>query len=121
MPTQLITDREQALRVGYAATDWSRPVPYDEYLRAVEDWEVQCIQRDGECIGTVYRHPRTGEVHVSVLPPWRRRWVTRGLLRQILSGPRVLTRVSPGHDYMYDILHRLGFRPTAGGYLVKEQ
>lgn len=121
MATRLVTNREQALRVGYVATDWTHPVEYPTYLSAVADWEVQGIYRDGECIGSVYRHPPSGEVHVSVLPQWRKRWVTRGLLQQILSGPRVTTRVTPGHDYMYPILARLGFRPGQGGYLVKEQ
>jgi len=34
---------------------------------------------------------------------------------------RVTTRVTPGHDEMYGILARLGFKQQPDGLLVKEQ
>ena len=118
MTTQLIDDRESALRVGYEATDWSAPVLFEDYRNSVNDWIIKAIKRDDEIIGAVYR--KDDELHVSVLPQWRRVWVTKGLLRQLFDGSRVTTKVTPGHDYMYDILKRLGFKESDSGMLVKE-
>jgi hypothetical protein len=118
MATQLVDDREAALRVGYEATDWSVPVLFEDYRNSVKDWIIKAIKRDDQIIGAVYL--KDDELHVSVLPEWRRMWITKGLLRQLFSGPRVTTKVTPGHDYMYDILKRLGFKESDSGMLVKE-
>lgn len=117
MATVLADDRNTALRVGYAATDWSVPVDFEDYAAAMKPWTIRAIVRDGECIGAVFR--RDDEVHVSVLPKWRGVWATKGLLRQILNGPRVTTKVSQGHDHMYGILGRLGFKSGENGSLIK--
>jgi hypothetical protein len=118
MTTQLVDDRETALRVGYEATDWNAPMVFEDYCAAVKDWTVKAIKRDDSVIGAVYR--KDDELHVSILPEWRRIWVTKGLLRQLFSEPKVTTKVTHGHDYMYDILKRLGFKESDGGMLVKE-
>ena len=118
MPTTLVDDREAALLVGYKATDWSAPITYEEYRAAVKDWIIKAISRDGQIIGAVYN--KDDELHVSVLPEWRRLWLTKGLLRQLFGGSRVTTKVTTGHDYMYDVLKRLGFKESDGGLLVKE-
>lgn len=97
-----------ALRIGYEATDWSQPISYEDYCELLQGWDVSLLKRGDEVIGTLFR--KDGEVHVSILPEWRKRWVTRGLLRQILAGDNVTTRVTPGHEYyMHGILKRLGF------------
>jgi len=116
--THLADDRDLALSVGYRATDWSEPLDFDTYLNALTDWHVQAIMRGDECIGAVYR--KEDEVHVSIVPEWRKKWATKGLLRQVCS-KGTSTRVTPGHDYMYGILARLGFKPTDSGKLVLEQ
>ena len=118
MTTQLIDDRETALKVGYKATDWSSPIAFDDYCSAVNDWTIKAIKRDDNVIGAVYR--KDDELHVSILPEWRRMWVTKGLLKQLFVGPKITTRVTSGHDYMYDILKRLGFKESDSGMLIKE-
>jgi hypothetical protein len=55
MTTQLVDDRESALRVGYEATDWSAPVLFEDYRNSVKDWIIKAIKRDDEIIGAVYR------------------------------------------------------------------
>lgn len=117
MPSRLVDDRETALRVGYVATDWSRPVPYEVYEKAFADWTVKAIVNGDKCIGAAYFND--GEVHVSVLPEWRKRWVNRSLLRDLLSAPNARTRIMPGHEYMYGIFYRLGFVLREDGMLVK--
>ncbi len=105
--TRLESNRDLALEVGFRATDWTQSVTFEIYRQALQDWDLMAIMRDDTCIGAAYL--KDGEVHVSVLPEYRRRWATKGLLRQLFSQPRVTTRVTPGHDYMHDILERLGF------------
>ena len=117
MATAVINDRALGLTVGYAATSWNAPVTFDQYAQALSDWTIRAIQRNDETIGAVFS--KDGEVHVSVLPQWRRQWATKGLLRELLSPP-VKTRIAEGHDYMREILIRLGFAEQPDGMFVKE-
>lgn len=114
----LVNDRETGLQVGYLATDWSNYVSFDAYQKAMTDWKIQTLVRDNQPIGAVYR--KDDELHVSVLPEWRCRWMTRGILRELFNRPKTVTRVTDGHDYMYGILSRLGFKQTADNWMVKE-
>jgi hypothetical protein len=116
--TILVDDQDTGLRVGYAATQWSVPVSFDDYQNAMKNWTIQTILKDGHPIGAVYR--KDDELHVSVLPEWRRKWVTKGMLRQLFNRPKITTRVAAGHDYMYDILKRLGFKKFDDNLFVKE-
>lgn len=114
MATKIVDDRDLALTIGYWATDWSTPISYEDYVAVAKDWQLTVLIRDGEPIGTIFR--KDGETHVSILPHWRKRWVTKGLLKEILAGTR-FTRVDIGHDFMYGILERLGFRREDDGTL----
>jgi hypothetical protein len=113
MSTTLESHRSLALLVGYVATDWNPRPRYTAYVQSLSDWDVLAIMRNGISIGACYR--RNGEVHCSILPAFRRRWATRGLLREIFSGENRITQVTPGHDYMYGILARLGFEHVPSG------
>lgn len=118
MTTKIINDRETGLKVGFAATDWSQQIVFDEYAKALENWEIKTIEKDGKPIGAIYQ--QDDELHVSILPEWRRKWFTKGLYRELFVGKKVTTKVTPGHDYMYDILHRIGFRCAVDGKMVKD-
>lgn len=115
MTTEIVDDRGLALTVGYWATDWSTPISYEDYAAIAKNWQLSVLVRDGEPIGTVFR--KDGETHVSILPHWRKRWATRGLLKQIMDDTR-FTRVDVGHDFMYGILERLGFQREPDGTLT---
>ena len=117
MTTDIVDDRERALPVGYAATDWIEPTTFEQYLDVSASWQVELVVRDGEPIGAVFR--KDGETHVSILPEWRRKWLSRGLLKKLLAGTR-RTRVENGHEFMYGILERLGFRREDDGTLTRE-
>jgi hypothetical protein len=117
MATYLIDNRELALKVGYEATTWQSPVTYEQHVEIARDWSVKLIERDGQPIGAMFE--KDGEVHCSILPEWRRKWLTKGLLRQIIDRPGFYTRVDDGHDYMYDILARLGMRHRPDGTVGK--
>lgn len=106
MTTRISPNRSLALKIGYAATDWGYAITFDEHVERAKDWNVDLIERDGKPIGAIFE--KDGEVHCSILPNWRRKWLTKSLLRQIISRPGFHTRVDDGHDYMYGILARLG-------------
>lgn len=118
MTTQLVDDRETALKVGYEATDWTSAITFENYRLAVKDWNVKAIQRDNEVIGAIYK--KDDELHISILPAWRKKWLTKSLWKTFFQSGRVTTKVTPGHDHMYDILKRLGFQESTSGLLVKE-
>ena len=117
MPTLLPPDerRDEALRVGYVATDWNAAPPYGIYEDALSDWTVRLMTKDGEPIGAVYT--RGPEFHVSVLPGFRGRWATRGILKEIIPRPVAVTQVAYGHDHIGGILERLGFERRDGLYV----
>lgn len=117
MATTLTDDREAALQIGYKATDWQNNFSFDDYKKTLSDWNVKGICRNDEIIGAAYF--KDGEVHVSVLPEWRRRWATRGLLKQLFADKNSFTRIMPGHEYMYDIFTRLGFVTGSDGKVIK--
>jgi len=119
MATQLVDDREMALKIGFEATDWSTPVTFNEYKNILADWTVKAIVRNETCIGAAYF--KNGEVHVSVLPEWRKKWVTRGMLNLLFADKDAFTRIMPGHEYMYGIFHRLGFVVRNDGTVARER
>ena len=118
MTTRLIDDREDTLKVGFVATNWHIPMTWEDYIKATADWTVRGIERDNKIIGAMYS--KNGETHVSILPEWRRKWLTKGLLKEILADTQ-FTRVTDGHDFMYNILDRLGFKSQDDGTLAREK
>jgi len=117
MTTRIVDDRELALKIGYAATSWQQPVTYEQHVDIAKDWDVRLIERNGTPIGAVFS--KDGEVHCSILPEWRRKWLTKGLLKQLTAAPNFYTRVDAGHDYMYGILTRLGMKRRPDGTVGK--
>lgn len=113
MTTKIVNNRELALPVGYKATDFTFPLSYTRYLEIAHEWDVKAIIRDEIVIGAIFS--KDGEVHVSILPKWRRKWLTKGLLKEIIASPDFFTQVDDGHEYMYDILARLGMRKRPDG------
>lgn len=117
MPTRIVENRDLALKIGYAATDWRYPITFDEHVKRAKEWDVRLIERNGRPIGAVFE--KDGEVHCSILPEWRRRWLTKGLLKQITDRADFHTQVDEGHDYMYGILERLGMTRGPDGVVRK--
>jgi hypothetical protein len=117
MTTDIVDNRDLALKIGYEATAWVDPMPFEQYLDITASWKVELVVRDDKPIGAVFR--KDGETHVSILPHWRRRWLSRGLLKKLLTDTRI-TRVENGHEFMYGVLERLGFRRQEDGTLTRE-
>ncbi len=118
MTTEIADNRDLALKIGYAATDWLDYISYEDYARIASDWDMAVLMRDNIPIGAIFR--KNGETHVSIVPEWRKRWLTKGLLKELLSGTK-FTKIAAGHDFMYNVLGRLGFVPQADGTVAREQ
>ncbi|NQY98624.1 MAG: hypothetical protein HRT82_15840 [Henriciella sp.] len=120
MTLRLLDDpgaRQTALRVGYRATDWNERPDYGAYTEALSAWSVRLLADKKEPVGAVYT--LGSEFHVSVLPEWRGRWATRGLLKKIIPEPEAVTRVTPGHEHVGGLLERLGFEAQGDGIYTK--
>lgn len=117
MATYLTDNRELGLKIGYETANWQSPISYEQHVEIARDWSVKTIERDGRTIGAVFE--KDGEVHCAILPEWRRKWLTKGLLRQLIAHPAFHTRVDDGHEYMYDILTRLGMKRRPDGTVGK--
>ena len=117
MPTLLPPDerREEALKVGFLATDWTEWPSYETYQAAMSDWSVRLLTKGEQPIGAVYH--RGAEFHISVLPEWRGKWMTRGILKEIIPEPMAVTQVIAGHDDVADMLKRLGFHKHSETYV----
>ena len=98
--------------------DWSHPVLFDDYAIALKDWIIKTVVRDGIPIGAFYK--KGDEIHFSIKPEWRKKWLTKELKREVFDKQRVTTKVTPGHDYMISILERMGFRDDGTGLMIKE-
>jgi hypothetical protein len=118
LSTNIINDRETGLKIGFDSTDWPYKITFDDYKKACENWIIGTIQRDGHPIGAVYK--KEDELHISIKPEWRKKWLTKGLVKELFWNKRVTTRVTPGHDFMFPILDRLGFKDDGTGLMIKE-
>jgi len=118
LTTKIVNDRETGLKVGFQATDWLHEISFDDYVKALENWKVRTIHRNNEPIGAIYQ--KDDELHVSVLPQWRRKWFTKGVYKDLFVGKRVVTKITPGDEHMYNFLHRVGFRDAFDGTLIKD-
>jgi hypothetical protein len=118
MSIRLVDDRETALRIGYDATEWSTPVDFEAYEKGLEDWAVKLVVRNEQPVGAMFS--RDDEIHFSILPKWRKKWLTKQFLRDLFDNRRIVTRVTPGFDNITEQLERLGFEMRPDGLLVKE-
>ena len=118
MSIRLVDDRATALRIGYDATEWSAPVDFEAYEKGLEDWDVKLVVRNEQPVGAMFS--LDDEIHFSILPKWRKKWLTKQFLRDLFDNRRIVTRVTPGFDNITEQLERLGFEMRPDGLLVKE-
>lgn len=124
--TELVPDRETALRVGYEASDWAATVSFFNFETFFAPWECYAVVRHETCVGACFFHPESCEMHFSILPGWRKKWLTRDLLKRILAMPYIKTKVyncsgpdGEGYDFMYGVLERCGFTQQDDGFFVR--
>lgn len=118
--TTLVDDRETALRIGHDASDWAQDVTRADFQAYFAKWEVLAVVKDEQCIGACLYEPETSEMHFSILPKWRKKWLTKDILARICGMPRILTRVPAGYPFMEPILERLGFKHLSGEFWARD-
>jgi hypothetical protein len=106
---RLVEDREEALRIGFIATDWwGLPITFEQYKEVFKEWKLIGIFRNNECIGTVFRNGE--ELHIAVLPQYYNKWCNRKLLNEIFKGPVFTHGLREDKDQtIIRILKKLGF------------
>ena len=79
----------------------------------VEEFDIRPIKSDDVTIGMLMI--RGPEVHVAILPEYRKRWLTRGLIEDVLDGLEneygyCLTSCFENEPGNIDFITRLGFK-----------
>ena len=92
----------------------------------VVEFDICPIKSDDETIGMLMI--RGPEVHVAILPEYRRRWLTRGLIHEVLDGIEneygyCLTSCFSDEERNIDFITRLGFKQihTENGMIFFER
>ena len=101
------TDRDQGMMVIKAVYQDRLPT------EALEEFDIQPLIHNDETVGMLMI--RGPEVHVAILPAYRKRWITRGLINAVLGGLEskhgyALTSCFDGEPEKKDFITRLGFQ-----------
>ena len=111
--------REEAIRAGYEAMTGRVTLDYADFRSALEPWEVSAFCRGDEVIGMLL--VRGCELHVAIVERERSRWLSRRLIREVVS-PIIerhgvaKTSVMPDNIRGRDFVERLGFVKKEQGY-----
>lgn len=102
-----------------------RDMPLAEFRRLASPWTLAFLKRGTVVMGVAAR--KSGELHIGILPQWRRRWATRGFIKDILrwaaeSGP-VTTGVMADNATGRRLVEGVGFvlqdtTPQGGRYAL---
>ena len=106
--------RAEAVEAGWRAYSERVPTLRGAYDDVCQRYRVIAICKDSEVIGALFE--RAGEIHVGVIPEWRGRWLSRRVMREILSyGTK--TRVLDSEPESIDFVTRFGFRKQGDMYV----
>ena len=109
--------RDEALQAGYVSLAGRISIPFDAFAKALEAWDVKAFCKGEDVVGMLM--VRDNELHVAVLPEVRGRWLSRGLIREVI-GPLVRqygaarTKVAQDNDIGAEFCRRIGFAQTEG-------
>lgn len=106
--------REEAIEAGFRALADRFPPTYsrDDFRKALASWEVQAFCDGDKPVGMLMT--RGNELHVAVIPEVRGKWLSRRLIREVLSpliekSGEAVTSVMPDNEAGRDFVSRLGF------------
>ena len=100
-----LVDDPEAVKFGIRALRDNSPVSYKD----ISGFDVMAL-KDIETVGAVfYKGP---EVHVAILPKYRRKWMSKRIIREILRIPfeKYGYAVTMGLEKDRDFLERIGFK-----------
>jgi NAD(P)H-nitrite reductase large subunit len=109
----------QALIVAYQAASPRMPgVLLPDFLKAMEGAKVTPVHVDGKCMGAIIA--RGNEIHASVLPEAKGRWMTKQALRVLLDVIKEhgMATTYATTDEGVRFVKRLGFIPVADKWVI---
>jgi GNAT superfamily N-acetyltransferase len=108
-----------ALQVAYQAAVQRMPgIAFDAFASALEGADLHPVCVDGKCVGALI--VKGCEIHASVLPEARGRWVSRQLLRVLVDVVRKHGRAETSATTPDGVafVQRLGFVPVADKWVM---
>ena len=105
----ITNERIEALKAGWEALSDRAP---DIEGNNFDGFDIQAFKKDNEVIGMLMT--RGPELHVAILPEYRRRWLSAGLIRKVLGNiidkyGYASTSVMKDNVIGQDFVERLGF------------
>jgi GNAT superfamily N-acetyltransferase len=96
------------LKMAYLSAKDRLDLSEEEFLKAVESWEVYPVKGGAVLI-------KDEEIHACVVPEYFGRWITKGLIKKTLGmvlekHGRAVTRMSAGNKAGAKFVYRLGFQ-----------
>lgn len=109
----------RSTRDAYVIAAWQacdKPCSPEKWAAIWEDWEVLPVDVEGVPAGAVFANGP--EVHVAILPKYRRRWLTPSLWRSVFVDRAnrygfVTTKVARSRSDSF--VRRCGFVPVSDG------
>jgi hypothetical protein len=101
-------DRRLALKKAYLSAKERMPLTEDEFLKAVETWEVFPVKGGAVLVNG-------SEIHACILPEAFGKWLSKRVLKKTLmtvleKHGRAITKVTLGNDQGERFVKRLGFQ-----------
>lgn len=111
---ELRDNRDLAFKVGAAALEDRVPLTEAELAKIFADYAVKVLCDQGKPFGMVVT--KGPEIHLAIVPSYRRRWASRRLLNQLLQEPLThgfaITSVMTDNVKGQNFVERLGFKRT---------
>ena len=106
----ITNDRMEALKAGWEALSERAP---DIEGNNFDGFEIKAFKKGDLVIGMLMT--RGPELHVAILPEYRRRWLSAGLIKEVLGNiidkyGYVITSVMQDNVIGQDFVERLGFK-----------
>ena len=98
------------LKLAYDASDVD--MDFDSFNRMLEDWDVEYIEINGTRVGVFFN--KGTEIHFSILPRYRGKWLSKRLVRKLLSPLLdkygfITTMVPDNKPHGHKIVQKFGF------------
>lgn len=117
--------REEALKAGFTALQDRLPadIDFDCFRERLGSWDVKAFCRGDDPVGMLM--VKGNELHVAVLPEVRGKWLSRRLIREVLSPlirqhGEAVTTVVKENAVGNDFIKRLGFDDSGDVAVLRE-
>lgn len=117
--------REEAIKAGFTALQERLPqdIDFDLFRERLGSWDVKAFCRGEDAVGMLM--VKGSELHVAVIPEVRGKWLSRRLIREVLSPlirshGEAVTTVMPENEVGNDFIKRLGFDDSGDVAVLRE-